>query len=212
VLITAGIHGNESLALVSLIKLLKYALNHRNFLTHYFELVIYPNLNPYGIIHNQRNLVDNKDLNRVFRDPSTTENSKLLTEDLRNELPFDMALDLHGAASQKASFVLASGNNWNLATRALKALNESSKVKSDSGLYPGMRSGYRRNTPYNMVAPGIAKQQRNNGNFKDYASQILNIPHAFTVEYPMQAPIHIQLNSHFRLLLSLFFNLRKIDK
>ncbi len=87
--IAAGIHGDEAAATEGL---LLWATKNITFLSN-FNVLIFPCLNPWGLVNNSRRDADGNDLNRCFHDdhvPQIAAQNKLLAK-----RRFDLALMLH---------------------------------------------------------------------------------------------------------------------
>ncbi len=87
--ISAGIHGDEPASCSGLID---WAEQHVTELAE-LPLLIYPCLNPWGLVNNNRNDAGGTDLNRVWESPATPFISYII-ERIRN-YQFDLALTLH---------------------------------------------------------------------------------------------------------------------
>ena len=87
--LSAGIHGDEP---ASTEALLAWAENNKE-LTRDLQFVIFPCLNPWGLVHNKRNDVNDCDINRGYRHnhPPVVKDQLALLGHAR----FDLAINLH---------------------------------------------------------------------------------------------------------------------
>jgi murein peptide amidase A len=89
VYLSAGIHGDESASTEACLKWLTSASHSQNDL----NLMIFPCLNPWGLVNNRRTDAEGRDLNRTYHDdavPQTAAHKAALTG-----RRFDVALALH---------------------------------------------------------------------------------------------------------------------
>src|SRR5690606_15742984 len=104
IIITAGVHGNESVGTAGLIELIE-DLVHNSSLRNEYDFVFFPALNPGGLETNSRYLLNGTDMNRTFKPGSEEKITNLLKDALRGER-FDLALDMHEAYTKKGFFVI----------------------------------------------------------------------------------------------------------
>ena len=176
VLLTAGIHGDEAIGPVAVLKFLQRALStseNRN-----TEFSIFPMLNPWGLKECTRHGRYGKNLNRELKRESTSKLFSILSKTLVDK-KFDAALDIHEASGFKTFFVIANDEqDMQQANAALVVYNHQHLFQSPTKKYPYQR------TPksYKFYAPGVSTSS-NRGTVKAFFKYNLNIPFALTTEH-----------------------------
>ncbi|MBF0363158.1 MAG: succinylglutamate desuccinylase/aspartoacylase family protein [Oligoflexia bacterium] len=197
--ITTGVHGNEPITNVALIKIIEEII-HRSDLQKNYEFIIYPLINSYGLKNGKRRSKTCKDLNRSFTDGKWSQISTLLAKSIRDETenngPFEIALDLHGAIGKGIFIIKAHDNDKKLAQEALKFMNIDNLLKSKDTTYPA----YTSNETYFLHSPGEAVSF-NSGTLKSYFDK-LGTPFCYTVEYPVSRPLDKQITLLTQLVIS----------
>lgn len=189
ILITAGVHGNESVTTATILELIPY-LAYNTRIRNDFDIVIYPNMNPWGLINNQRKLGNGIDYNRTFAKGEEQQITKLFKASLRDQ-QFDLGLDLHESYFRDSFFIIRGqrGDNRYLAD-VFADIDPGILLTSPTGNYP--YSVRLKNDPtkirYKLESEGVATST-NSGTVKSYFSEGLGIPRGYTLE----SSIHIEL-------------------
>ena len=136
-LITSGVHGDEPAGVETVLGMLEAAAFPRP-----ANYLIWPCLNPYGFVHDQRENGDGHDLNRVLLNPVGTE-MEVVARTLEGRR-FDLCLDLH-EDWEAEGFYMYEGNasgQW-LGPTVLDKVSQTGAIdtetdESDIPLSPGL--------------------------------------------------------------------------
>lgn len=182
VIITAGVHGNESVGTATLMEVLEEIIyNHE--LRNSFDFVIYPTINPGGLKNNSRYLNNGKDLNRTFKKGHEQKLTNLLKESLKGE-KFDLALDLHEAPTKKGFFVIkAQDGDEKYIETVMAQIDQKHVFSAPDNMYPyNVPNTKNPNlTSYVLSSPGVTASF-NKGTVKSFFRDDLGATHSYTVE------------------------------
>ena len=196
-IITAGVHGNESAGVGTLINVVERFLYNPNIRTQY-DITIIPYLNPGGLKNNMRRLNNGVDFNRTLPGGKSTEQK--ITRFLKTALAvekFDFGMDLHEAPFRDRFFVIKMfEDDDNLTRSVLDGIPQKYLTTSENGEYPGFM--YRAHVPgtepyprtseyvsYELHAPGEVSSF-NKGTVKSFFYHQLGAEHSYTFESPGQ--------------------------
>ena len=203
-LLTAGVHGNEPLGSQTALDAIASLLQESR-LRDRLDLTVLPTLNPEGLDADTRQTKNGYDANREF-DSSSEKPAVRAIQDAIGTQPFDLALDLHGANRRVHFFVIKSGDDGDLAKRALGMFDPQLLLHADDGAPTGavgvnMKNGTRDPSRYWLEAPGLSTST-NKGTLKSYL-YALGTPFAYTVEYPGSLDLKRARKKNLELVLSL---------
>ncbi len=224
VLITGGIHGNETLGALASFEFVKKFLQDSS-LNENFNLIVIPATNPRALSIGQRRYLDDKtqDLNRHFVPSISASTSEILFDRAMPEAKLiaaslepdsqkiAMLLDLHGGPTRQHFFSIRANEDNGLAASAISSSIPAKKIlSSNDNSYPG-RTGIPSDPDrYVMPAEGVAESKLE-GTFKAYVSAHLGAKYAYTLEYPMRNPLEETLTEYVNLIEGFFRELKKIE-
>lgn len=197
VIITAGVHGNESAGVGSVINLFERII-HDPTIRNNYEFVVIPMMNPGGLAQNTRRIRNGMDLNRTF--PGGKSQSQQLTELIRKEFKgekFDLGLDLHEAPLRDKFFIIKNmEDDQSLTSSVVGDFSSDLFVTSKDGQYPGFmyKAGSKdgkpikeipKNISYTLYGPGEVSSN-NKGTVKSFFANELKAEYSYTVEAPGQ--------------------------
>ncbi len=218
VIITAGVHGNESAGVATVVNVLERII-HDPYIRTNFDFVIFPYLNPRGLTDNMRRLGNNIDLNRTF--PGGKSPQQKITEMVRNNLKdesFDLGLDLHEAPFREHFFVIKMHENDNGLTSAVLAdVPQEALVTAKDNIYPGAM--YQASKPgepplknpkkvYTLYAPGEVSSA-NRGTVKGFFHDELKVENAYTIEAPGQYELAEKIEIYTDIVQGYLFQFKK---
>ncbi len=119
VLISAGVHGNETVGPAAALALIERALHDRHLRTR-FRITVLPLLNRVGA----RRTPDGLDLNREAHEGSPVPTMQAIAGTLAGER-YDLFVDLHGAAGKDGFFLIRAADDGLLSRRSLGAMRTS---------------------------------------------------------------------------------------
>ncbi len=188
VLITAGVHGNEPVGVVTAFDLIQAFSQNANLVGRDIELTVLPALNFDGLVSGRRRLTSGIDLNRAFTGELERDNKVIAIERAIGRGDFDLALDLHGSNERRQFFIIKQGPDANLANQAIEVLEPRLRLLSDDGKPTGGvgvhgLKGFDPNR-YHLEAAGISTSV-NQGTLKSYLATH-GTRDAYTLEYPGQ--------------------------
>ena len=171
--LSSGIHGDETSGPHTLINLLKEPEFFNS-----LDVTIFPILNMYGHLHNQRHNAKDVDLNRDFkhkRHQETKNHLKLMEND------YDIALCLHEAKDADGVFIYKPNKN--------KIIDMLEDILNSMTKY--MRIDKRHNIMKSKIEPGIFKDVK----YKEvHMTEAVYLADrgvdAFTIEVPHDRPMH----------------------
>jgi len=137
--LSAGIHGDETSGPFTLINLLK----EPEFFDD-LDVTIFPILNMYGHLHNQRHNAADKDLNRDFKhkvEKETKEHLNLMT------LDYDIAICLHEGKNADGVYIYKPNKN--------KRLNVMEEILKAMTLYMPLDDRHKK--MHSLIEPGIIR-------------------------------------------------------
>ena len=181
VIMTAGVHGNESITTETLIEVIEDLIGDSNMRSIY-DFVFYPLMNTGGLKNNSRYLNNGVDLNRTFQKGHEDRFTELFIESLGNE-NFDLAIDLHEAYKRPGFFIIKSGEGEDYLSSVLSEIDSAYLFQSPNGVYPYdvKKGGNSLEMSYILEAKGIAISG-NKGTLKSYFEDERNIPASYTLE------------------------------
>ncbi|WP_164848298.1 DUF2817 domain-containing protein [Halobacteriovorax sp. HLS] len=183
VVITAGVHGNESAGVVTSLEFIKKNIYNPH-VRNNFDIVIIPYLNPGGLKNNSRRLNNNIDLNRTFKKSAEQRVTNILRSTHEDE-HFDLSLDLHEAPTRDKFFIIKSEVDDNYLTKnVLSNIDTNYLVTDKLGQYPGeMMSATSNKKAYDLYAPGEVASS-NIGTVKGFYRHNMNVFYSYTLEAP----------------------------
>lgn len=201
ILITAGVHGNESVGSVAALRLIEDIV-HDSALRERFDVVVFPALNSAGLAKNSRALNNGKDLNRGFkgRRPGP---ARALADSVKGER-FDLGLDLHEAYTRDGFFVIsAQDGDEKLVRSVLGEVDSRYLLHSPGGAYPHdvHAIGTPNKVAYVLTSPGHTSST-NKGTVKSFFANTLKIPYAYTIESSGKVALDARLDVYGQLLKS----------
>ena len=202
VIITAGVHGNESVgtgALVEMIEELVYNSKLRN----EYDFVFFPALNPGGLEKNSRYLNNGIDYNRTFKANHEEKLTNLLKENLRGER-FDLGLDMHEAYTKKGFFIIkAQNNDEEYVKEVVSSIDQEYIFKAPKGEYPyNVPNTKNPNlTSYVLTSPGVTASF-NKGTVKSFFKDDLGATHSYTLESSGQIELTKRIEIYKQLVMS----------
>lgn len=202
VIITAGVHGNESVGTAGLIELIE-DLVYNSGLRNEYDFVFFPALNPGGLETNSRYLLNGVDMNRTFKPGSEEKITNLLKDALRGER-FDLALDMHEAYTKKGFFVIkAQDNDKEYIEQVMKVIPDEFALRSPDGVYPFNVPNVRNPslTSYVLSSPGVTASF-NRGTLKSFFRDDLGATHSYTVESGGQIELGLRKEIYKNLIMS----------
>lgn len=186
ILITAGVHGDEPFGVSTSLEILEKSVFDSKIRSKY-NITIIPMLNPAGLRIGTRRTLGQIDVNRTFKPGHETTVTKIVRDNLERE-EFERGFDLHGANKKDSFFVIkADEDEQNLALRTLEEIKDIPLLRSPNGVYPynvPMTTDPQK-TAYVLTGPGLSSSN-NAGTVKSFFKSDLNIPNAYTLEYPGQ--------------------------
>ncbi len=173
VMITGGVHGNESSGPAAALMIINHLLSHPELRKH-VEVTVMPMVCPWGYINAKRNNEDNLNTNREYREGDDVPPEVKVSRAEMKATPVELEIDLHRSKS-------GGGKGFFLLQR-----------ESDAVAGPAMDK-FRRRYPvlgqttnlYEMFSPGVFKS-RNTGTVKDYMAS-LGTKWSYTLEAPTNA-------------------------
>lgn len=202
IIITAGVHGNESIGTASLIELIEELVQRSGFRNDY-DFVFFPALNPGGLEANSRYLSNGVDMNRTFKPGSEDRITNLLKESLQGER-FDLALDMHEAYKKNGFFVIkAQDTDKEYIESVMSAVPSDYIFKSPDGKYPYNVPNTKNPslTSYVLSSPGITASF-NGGTVKSFFRDDLGATHSYTLESGGQIELGLRKEIYKSLVLS----------
>lgn len=146
ILVVAGIHGNETGALLAVPVILELLETDRPAF-RFSDVTIIAPANPVGVLHGSRYNGGGCDLNRDFRDPRTQE-ARAIHDFIAAELP-DLILSLHEGPQDGYLLVVTSRGSKELASTAVKAVRDR-----------GATLATRHFAGYSLGTPGLSAEGR----------------------------------------------------
>ncbi|MCA9672013.1 MAG: succinylglutamate desuccinylase/aspartoacylase family protein [Myxococcales bacterium] len=192
-LVTAGVHGNETTGVVTAMDLIERAVRDGG-LRGRAQLTVIPLINPSGVRLGQRYSRNRKDVNRTFRPGQWMAESKAVAASIAGER-YALAIDLHGAA-KKGFFLIRGKEDRGMSSRILSAMS--------TGLLLGGRRFSADQGEYRLDAPGAATSN-NPGTLKGFFVE-QNADYAYTLEYSRHLGVSQQRRGLMRLLRSAIDN------
>ncbi|EQC47966.1 DUF2817 domain-containing protein [Bacteriovorax sp. Seq25_V] len=211
IIITSGVHGNESVGVSTLLKVINQIVYDKNMRTK-FDFVFFPALNPGGLRQNTRRLKNDVDLNRTFTKGKEQGVTKILQESLDGE-EFELALDLHEAYTKNGFFVIkADKEDDQLTKESLSIIDESYMLTSKDGQYPYNVPNVKdpRKTSYILYSPGETASF-NPGTLKGFFKTNLKAKYAYTIESPGQIELRKRQEIYINIVRSFLDNYSKRD-
>ncbi len=191
VLLLAGVHGDESGGVGTLIDFLERNINN-SFYSQNFEFVVYPYVNLEGLRRNQRRLLDGTDLNRSMNSEESVPLADLLENSLLGET-FDISLDLH-EAKKKFHFysIKAFEEDGSLTQKVLSKISDEHLYKSPNEKYPylvPMTTNPDKHS-YVLYSPGETRSLSTGSHtVKSFVAENLDVKYSYTLEGPGQMDI-----------------------
>lgn len=193
VFISAGMHGNESVAVAALIEWIEEIIYDWD-LRLRFNFIIYPNLNAWGLANNIRHLPDGTDGNRTFYPGKEVRFTRLVMESLNNDR-IDLGLDMHELFARMGYMsIRAQTNDDAYLEKVMAEMEPEFLLTSPSGEYPihlkkifdPSKIGYL------VPAAGVA-QSFNKGTFKDFLRRDLGATFSYSLESTNKIPLALRL-------------------
>lgn len=206
-LMTAGIHGNEPLGVQTALDVVATLMADKEARAN-IEITLLPTLNEYGLLEGTRADEQGQNRNReIYRDSSDVRIQQI--QAAIGDTPYDIALDLHGGIRRKDFFVIKSGDDQHLATRALGGFSSDLLLRADSGARSGHAGVWQRDgtydaTRYFLLAPGLSVST-NAGTLKSYVYE-LGTPRSYTLEYPGALPLKEARAKYLELVMNFIFS------
>lgn len=182
ILISAGVHGNESAGVATALNFIEKNI-YNSYFRNNFNIVIIPYMNPGGLKSNSRRLNNNIDLNRSFIHNLEQGPTQIIQNSLMSE-NFSVALDLHEAPLRDKFFVIKSTEDDNkITTKALGRINKDYLYTSKN--YPGHMPNATdpKKNSYLLYGPGEASSL-NKGTVKGFYYKELGVKYSYTLEAP----------------------------
>lgn len=203
ILVTAGIHGNEPVGVVTafdLMKLLKYSKTDIN-----ANWTILPLLNPEGLAKRTRMMHDQSNLNRAFEDLNKP--VPLAIARTLNDTQYDLSIDLHGSNRRKQFFLIKGKEDSGVGLAALQVLSKEKLLHTKQGLETGYIEApvdgkdETDEHRYLLEAAGLSISS-NVGTMKDFMVK-KGTAYSYTLEYPGSIPFAESRPLNLVLLMSL---------
>ena len=205
VFISAGMHGNESVAVAALIEWIEEIIYDWD-LRLRFNFIIYPNLNAWGLANNSRYLPDGTDGNRTFHPGKEVRFTRLVMESLKHDRA-DLGLDMHELFARTGYMsIRAQTNDDAYLEKVMADLDPQYLVQSPTGEYPGHLKKIFDPSKIGYLIPAVGVAQSfNKGTFKDFLKSELGAVYAYSLESTNKIPLALRLqlykkylNSHIR--------------
>jgi len=202
IILTAGVHGNESVGVATLLELLP-ELVYNSRIRENYDIVIYPNMNPGGLAKNTRRLLNGIDYNRSFATGAEESITEKFARSLDGE-SFDISLDLHEAWSRDGFFIIPAEDQPSKNLKALLSqMDPNDLLTSPNGVYPyPIFSTFQpARLVYVLESPGVARST-NKGTLKSFFANSLGVERSYTLESTPQVELTRRIEVYKRLVLS----------
>lgn len=206
ILITAGVHGNEPIGVITAFDLMNDLAAREPQIRVSAEWTIMPLLNIEGLISAKRLMNNKQNLNRTFDEKTWTETSRAIAATWQSK-DFDVAIDLHGSNVRKQFFLIKTTmDDRGVGRRALAALPTELLLHTAQGATQGYVGAPTENDTvdnerYLLESAGLASSS-NEGTIKNYLLS-RGTQYAYTLEYPGSLGYDLARENNFRLLRSL---------
>lgn len=205
VLITAGVHGNEPIGVLTAMDLVNALANREDLRQLDIEWTVLPNLNTEGLVDHKRLMRDHSNLGRTFGDGLWGAVSKKVAA-VFGDGPYDLVLDLHGSNRRTQFFLIKAAEDGGLGLSALDQIDPALRLRTEQGEPTGYVAapddqGGQDAQHYVLEAPGLSTSF-NVGTIKGYWKS-RGTPYSYTVEYPGSIPYDTARAVNFQLALAL---------
>lgn len=208
IIITAGVHGNESVGTGALIEMVEEMV-YNSKLRNDYDFVFFPALNPGGLEKNSRYLNNGVDYNRTFKINHEEKITNLLKDALKGE-QFDLGLDMHEAYTKPGFFIIkAQENDAEYIKSVVSAIDDEYIFKAPSGSYPYNVPNTKnpKLTSYVLSSPGVTASF-NKGTVKSFFKDDLGVSHSYTVESSGQIELTKRIEIYKKLMMSFIENFK----